>query len=106
MTRSAFTFPRAWAVVAATVVAGSLVVIAAHIPVDAQTRDGDAGAVPGALPRNNMTMQQVRQRFGEPEAESPAVGEPPITRWVYPGYTVYFERDRVLVPVRHDRPLP
>jgi hypothetical protein len=26
----------------------------------------------------------------------PAVGEPPISRWEYTGYTVYFEHDLVL----------
>ena len=47
-------------------------------------------------PRNGLGMAQVRQQFGEPAQEVPAVGEPPISRWEYTGYTVYFENDLVL----------
>jgi hypothetical protein len=47
-------------------------------------------------PRNGLSMAQVRQQFGEPAQEVPAVGEPPISRWEYTGYTVYFEHDLVL----------
>ena len=53
-------------------------------------------------PSRGMTMRAVEERFGAPEARSPAVGQPPITRWDYPGYSVFFEHDRVLhtvVPV-------
>jgi len=47
-------------------------------------------------PHKGMTMEQVRQRFGEPGKVLGPVGDPPITRWVYPEYTVYFEHDLVL----------
>ena len=47
-------------------------------------------------PRKGLSMAQVRQQFGEPAQEVPAVGDPPISRWEYNGYTVYFEHDRVL----------
>jgi len=47
-------------------------------------------------PHNGLTMAQVRQQFGEPAQEVPAVGEPPISRWEYTGFTVYFENDLVL----------
>lgn len=52
-------------------------------------------------PRSGITMGQVTSQFGEPASVVAAVGEPPITRWVYPGYTVYFEHDRVLNVVVH-----
>ncbi|MEW5754973.1 MAG: hypothetical protein AB1810_01590 [Pseudomonadota bacterium] len=53
-------------------------------------------------PAAGMTMDQVRQKFGEPRKALPAVGKPPITRWEYEGYIVYFEHHYVLraVPVR------
>ncbi len=54
------------------------------------------------LPRNNMTQSAVRARFGTPRRELPAVGYPPISRWVYPDFTVYFEFDRVIIPVSND----
>jgi len=47
-------------------------------------------------PRAGMSMDQVRARFGEPQTVMPAVGDPPITRWVYPDFTVYFEYDKVI----------
>ena len=47
-------------------------------------------------PTRGMTMRAVEERFGVPETRSAAVGQPPITRWDYPGYSVYFEHDRVL----------
>jgi hypothetical protein len=53
------------------------------------------------VPRNGITMAQVRQQYGNPVTEHPAVGEPPITRWDYEGYSVFFEQDLVLHSVIH-----
>jgi len=47
-------------------------------------------------PTRGMDMQQVETKFGTPISISPAVGEPPITRWVYEKYTVYFEHQYVI----------
>jgi hypothetical protein len=47
-------------------------------------------------PARGSTMDSVRAKFGTPSQEVPAVGKPPITRWEYPGYVVFFEYDRVL----------
>jgi len=58
--------------------------------------DGIQSAPAIQTPRNGLSMDQVRQQFGEPAQEVPAVGEPPISRWEYNGYTVYFEHDLVL----------
>jgi hypothetical protein len=52
-------------------------------------------------PTRGMEMIRVEQRFGAPAERVPAVGEPPISRWVYPGYTVYFEGSLVLHSVIH-----
>jgi hypothetical protein len=48
------------------------------------------------VPARGMTMTVVEQSFGKPVEILPAVGEPPITRWVYPICTVYFERQHVI----------
>ena len=58
--------------------------------------DGIQSAPTIQTPRNGLSMDQVRQQFGEPAQQVPAVGEPPISRWEYNGYTVYFEHDLVL----------
>lgn len=56
-------------------------------------------AAPANAPTNNMTMAKVRESVGEPESVLAGVGDPPITRWQYPGYVVYFEHDRVIISV-------
>jgi len=61
-----------------------------------------APATPAAMmdmPRNNMTWTKVREKYGDPQQELPAVGKPPITRWKYADYIVYFEFDRVIISV-------
>ena len=52
-------------------------------------------------PERGMKMQQVEATFGSPLKVNPAVGEPPITGWVYDKYTVYFEHEYVIHAVVH-----
>ena len=47
-------------------------------------------------PTRGVSMDSVRNRFGEPGEVRGPVGEPPITRWVYTDFTVYFEHNRVI----------
>ena len=49
-----------------------------------------------ATPARGMTMNQVATKFGTPVSKVPAVGKPPISRWEYPGFVVYFESDHVI----------
>ncbi|AKS41907.1 hypothetical protein [Wenzhouxiangella marina] len=43
------------------------------------------------LPVNGLTMDEVEARYGEPLDRRGPVGDPPITRWDYEDYSVYFE---------------
>lgn len=52
-------------------------------------------------PVRGQTMHSVLHQYGEPQERLAAVGNPPITRWVYPGFTVYFEHRRTIHSVRH-----
>jgi hypothetical protein len=52
-------------------------------------------------PRDGLTMSQIRQQFGNPQSEQPAVGDPPISRWDYDGFSVFFEYDLALHTVIH-----
>lgn len=52
-------------------------------------------------PGKGETMAAVEARFGKPQSVIEAVGQPPITRWIYDGFTVYFEGDRTLHSVVH-----
>jgi hypothetical protein len=54
-----------------------------------------------ALPSNGMKQTEVRERFGAPVQTDPPVGDPPITRWDYEGWSVFFEYDLVLFTVLH-----
>ena len=47
-------------------------------------------------PTRGADMARVQADFGAPSAQQAAIGEPPITRWDYPGFVVYFEHDVVL----------
>ena len=47
-------------------------------------------------PKRGITMTQVEAKFGAPVTKHDAVGQPPITRWDYPGFSVFFEHDRVI----------
>lgn len=49
-----------------------------------------------AHPAPGMKMDIVAKKFGEPQERHAAVGAPPISRWDYPGYSVFFEKDRVI----------
>jgi len=48
------------------------------------------------LPFRGISMDQVEKFFGDPKGMQPPVGEPPISRWFYDDYTVYFEYDLVI----------
>lgn len=54
-----------------------------------------------SMPPRGATMDTVRSRLGEPRTSTEPVGDPPITRWAYDEFTVYFEHDRVIHSVKH-----
>lgn len=54
-------------------------------------------------PARGMSMETVQQRFGSPLNQRPAVGDPPITRWEYAGFVVYFEYRYVIHSVLKTR---
>jgi hypothetical protein len=47
-------------------------------------------------PKRGVTMTQVEAKFGAPVTKHDAVGAPPITRWDYPGFSVFFEHEWVI----------
>lgn len=49
-----------------------------------------------ARPNKGETMAHVETEYGKPEAIVAAVGQPPITRWGYADFTVYFEGESVI----------
>ena len=60
-----------------------------------------ASPATSATPASGMSMGSVEAKYGAPTKRVPAVGgasaqQPPITRWEYPGFVVFFENDRVI----------
>jgi hypothetical protein len=54
-----------------------------------------------AVPQRGLTMDDVEKHFGAPVNRHPTVGgssaqQPPITRWDYNGFSVFFEHERVI----------
>lgn len=47
-------------------------------------------------PARGMSMRSVESKYGTPASRVPAVGTPPISRWEYPGFVVFFEHDHVI----------
>lgn len=81
----------------AVVSAGAEVI---HIPVGQQAPERQD------LPRpvRGMSTTQVLGQFGLPQSRTGPVGEPPISSWRYPEYTVYFESDTVIHSVLQHTP--
>lgn len=56
------------------------------------------------LPQRGMSAQKLIERHGQASQRHEAVGEPPIRRWDYAGFSVYLEHDHVVHSVRqHQR---
>jgi hypothetical protein len=83
----------------------ALTLALAAMPLAAETVviDGQVGvrAVSVELPPRGINMARVEERFGAPKVRHAAVGQPPITRWDYEGFSVYFEHQHVVHAVAH-----
>ena len=55
-----------------------------------------AEANAGVRPNRGMSMETVESRWGAPVTKRSAIGDPPITRWEYPAFVVYFEYRNVI----------
>ena len=64
-------------------------------PARAEEPAAAAGAAAG-YPARGSNMHSVESRYGAPAERRSPVGKPPITRWDYPGFVVFFEYDHVV----------
>ncbi|MGH8273176.1 MAG: hypothetical protein ACRES9_02800 [Gammaproteobacteria bacterium] len=86
----------------------------AATPSAAAPVSASAPAPPVVYPLRDMTMAEVRAQFGTPAHRLPPEPptsqgplKPPIERWIYPQFTVYFEHHRVIHTVlTHPREQP
>ena len=56
------------------------------------------------MPTHGDKQAQVIQQFGEPSKRHASIGQPPISRWDYPGFSVYFEQSTVVNSVQIHQP--
>jgi len=80
---------------------------AAHA--DVLEMPNDSVSVPVSKPVKGSTMKTVIQQFGSPTTKRAPVGggsrhQPPITRWDYPGFSVFFENNHVVDAVVPGQP--
>jgi hypothetical protein len=63
----------------------------------------ESRATADARPARGMSMSSVSARWGEPASKAAPVGQPPITRWEYGDFVVFFEYDHVIHAVTRHR---
>ena len=97
-----------------TILAFGLLLTATALP----TVQAEVLAVPEApseaaqtLPSKGEAQTTVLRRYGEPARRHAAVGgasaaQPPITRWDYSGFSVFFENSHVVDAVVPSAPAP
>jgi hypothetical protein len=83
------------AVVASIAIACGLGCMPAHAQELQITEPPPAGSAVAAPPRGT-SMAAVEASFGAPVERYAPVGQPPITRWVYPSFVVFFEYSHVV----------
>ncbi|MBO9663372.1 MAG: hypothetical protein J7520_10650 [Dokdonella sp.] len=86
-------------------VLGTASLLASPVQADTLKLDAKASSAAAGMPGRGLSMAQVERRYGAPLEKLPTAGgdaprHPPINRWRYQGYTVYFERNRVIHSVR------
>lgn len=94
-----------------TLLIGALLAIGSGfaVPASADIISVDGGldvAKSGDAPHRGMTMGEVSSKFGAPTSKVPAVGKPPISRWEYASFVVYFEGDHVIHSVVSESAAP
>ena len=58
--------------------------------------DGAMARSDDGRPSRGMTQASVESKYGSPSSVNAPVGDPPISRWEYPDFVVFFEYDRVI----------
>ena len=62
--------------------------------------DGASAMSGDGRPSRGMTQTSVEAKFGSPASVKAPVGDPPITRWEYTDFVVFFEHDKVIHAVQ------
>lgn len=63
---------------------------------DTLKMDGAMASTNDGRPSRGMTQSSVESKYGSPASIRAPVGDPPITRWEYANFVVFFEYDKVI----------
>ncbi len=66
------------------------------MPSGAAAETATPAPAPVNVPARGATMNKVEAQLGAPTERHAAIGNPPITRWDYPGLSVFFEYSHVI----------
>ncbi len=69
------------------------------IPIASQGKDSNI-----ERPQRGLSKEQVESQYGMPSSRNGPEGVPPISRWDYPGFSVYFESNAVIHSVIRHQP--
>jgi hypothetical protein len=58
--------------------------------------DGAMARSDDGRPSRGMSQTSVETQYGSPASVKSAVGDPPISRWEYANFVVFFEYDKVI----------
>jgi hypothetical protein len=67
---------------------------------DTLQMQGASAVANDGRPTRGMTQASVEAKYGAPSSVKAPVGDPPITRWEYADFVVFFEYDKVIHAVR------
>ncbi len=63
---------------------------------DMSGAEGSATFDQAGKPTRGMSQESVQANYGSPQSTVAAVGDPPISRWEYAEFVVFFEYDKVI----------
>ncbi len=63
---------------------------------DMSGAEGSATFDQAGKPTRGMSQESVQANFGAPQSTVAAIGDPPISRWEYSGFVVFFEHNLVI----------
>ena len=58
--------------------------------------DGTMARSDDGHPSRGMSQESVESKYGNPTSVKAPVGDPPISRWEYANFVVFFEYDKVI----------
>ena len=74
---------------------GLLGTVSAQNP-DMSGAEGSTTFDQAGKPTRGMSQESVQANFGAPQSTVAAVGDPPISRWEYAEFVVFFEHNLVI----------